>query len=177
MANNDVLKNGISEIQAILKNNEAEKTTLLKQIEEGNKKVYESKTAIASRLSEELIKLLPEGFCTRLLQLKAYRYAYLGGSNIMSHQEKGTLLQALINESIKIDPEKNPDMYVSKALIYVNDFHISGLGITLFGDKSHSLKKIVERINIVLSQFCELSVESDGSPDRPSYQRFTIEFK
>jgi hypothetical protein len=95
----------------------------------------------------------------------------------MSHQEKGTLLQALIGESIKIDPEKNSNMYVSKALIYVNDFHISNLGITLFDGRPYSLKKIVEEINIILSQFCELSVESDGSPDRPSYQRFTMEFK
>lgn len=177
MAKNDFLKNGISELQEILKNNEVEKNKLLKEIGKGNKKVYESKAVIVGRLTEELIKLLPEGFCTRLLQLKAYRYAYLGGSNIMSHQEKGTLLRALIDESIKIDPEKNPNMYVSKALIYVNDFHISGLGITLFEGRPYSLKKIVEKINIVLSQFCELSVESDGSPDRPSYQRFTIELK
>ena len=177
MANNDVLKNGISEIQEILKNNEVEKTTLLKKIRENNKKVYESKTAIVSRLSEELIKLLPEEVYTKLLQLKACRYAYVGGGNIMRHQEKGVLLQVLIDESIKIHPEKNPNMYMITAFIYVDDIDIRNLGITLSNDGANSLQKIVKKINMVLSQFCELSVESDSSSDRPSYQCFTIELK
>ncbi|MFA6514140.1 MAG: hypothetical protein WCT50_02510 [Patescibacteria group bacterium] len=177
MAKNDFLKNGISELQEMLKNNEVKKTALLKKIEESNKEVYKSKTAIASRLSEELIKLLPGGPCAKLLQLKAYIHAYVGGSNIMSHQEKGTLLQVLINESIKIHPEKNPNMYITTTFIYVDDMHIRNLGIDLFNGEPNSLQKIVEDINIILSRFCKLSVKSDGAPDKPSYQCFTIELK
>lgn len=171
---NNFLETGLFNLQVILNGNEDERKRLLKEIDKGNKKVYKSKKAIVDNLTKGLLDLLPDGLGKKLLQSEGYIHCYIGGGNVMAHQKDGQLLQALIKEAITIDPANNSKMYISETHIYASEIYIESLGIRLYGDEINSINKIVEEINIKWLQLCKISVKSDGSPDKPSYQCFTI---
>lgn len=175
MENNDFVAT-VGKISEILKDNEKEKLKLLRKIAENNQETRVAKKLITNELAGKLIELLPDGFGKKLLQLEAYEFAYLGGSNAMDYQKRGTLLRELIDDSIEIDPDKGSNVYVSKASIYVCNSAFHSIGMDLYGEGLNSLERVVEEINMVLPG-CALSVRSVSSSDEPRYQCFTIKFK